>query len=29
MPDWTMDPEGMPDGIERKQLEDIIRSWGQ
>lgn len=29
MPDWTSDPEGMPDGIERRQLEDIIRSWGQ
>ena len=27
MPDWTYDPEGMPDGLERRRLEQIIRSW--
>jgi len=29
MPDWVMDPEGMPEGLERQELEEIIKSWGQ
>jgi hypothetical protein len=28
MPDWAVDPEGMPDGLELKELEEIIKTWG-
>ena len=27
MPDWAVDPEGMPDGLELKELEEIIKNW--
>ena len=29
MPDWAVDPDGMPDGLELKELEEIIRNWGE
>lgn len=29
MPEWTYDPEGMPYGIERRRLEQIIKGWEQ
>lgn len=28
MPDWTLDPEGMPDGLEKRQLLQILKDWG-
>lgn len=28
LPDWAVDPEGMPDGLELKELEEIIKTWG-
>lgn len=27
MPDWAVDPKGMPDPVERAELEEIIRNW--
>ena len=27
MPDWAVDPDGMPDGLELKELEEIIKNW--
>jgi hypothetical protein len=27
MPDWAIDPEGMPDPVDRLELEEIIRNW--
>ena len=29
MPDWAVDPDGMPDGLELKELEEIIKNWGE
>jgi len=27
MPDWTYDPEGLPDGAELRRLVQVIRDW--
>jgi hypothetical protein len=27
MPDWAVDPKGMPDPVDRLELEEIIRNW--
>ena len=27
MPDWAVDPDGMPDGLELNELEEIIKNW--
>jgi hypothetical protein len=29
LPDWAVDPEGMPKGIERDELDEIIKKWGK
>jgi hypothetical protein len=28
MPDWTVDPEGLPEGAELRRLRQILRDWG-
>jgi len=29
LPDWASDPMGMPDGLELKELEEIIKNWNK
>jgi len=29
LPDWAVDPQGMPKGIERDELDEIIKKWGR
>lgn len=28
MPDWTVDPEGLPEGAELRRLRQILKDWG-